>query len=279
MIFLRPAMLYAVDWYQAFDKTMNGVHWSLVIMPSLGLATAQFITPYSLNHLPNATQDLDCFVKDTLRKNNCSESLINNLMVKIACKLEGRYIFGCKHIITIPESFKNMRYWSADEKMEISGAICHEAAHIEHIDALRVPLFTLLSPLLSHYIIKAISYPAISLLQQHTPLVIQSMTRFPSAILKLGVMYVLIIFFAKYREYKADKWAAKNIKDPEILRCLSKMLLKNYELGLQHVQEKRVWVRFVYDELLCDNNVHPNGMLRSKIYENSAQELEKSQAN
>jgi hypothetical protein len=278
IVLLQPTVSNT-SWSSVFNKAMTGVHWTLLTAPALMWAGNQIASSDALKQFPDASPELSLFVKSELKKHNCSEELINNLNIKIGDTFRAGYILDGKHIITLPAGLQNMQTWSDDQKMAISGAMRHEAAHLEHKDMWRMTAFSLLAPFISHYVVKGALYPITSILKPYTPLAIQGIAKIPTAFLKLGVMVPLIIAFAKYNEYSADMTAAKNIKDLEILKLTSKihlMIYENYEREHNlNPQDRGTWRRFMYDECHISDFMHPNDLLRSKIFENAAKELEK----
>ena len=199
MAFLAQSPTQAFPWLSLFDKTMSGVHWTLVVAPALMWAGNQIAGSDDLKQYPDASPEVATSVKATLKKHNCPEELIDNLQIKVGKCFQAGYILNDKHIITIPKDFENV----LPKPME--AIIRHEAAHLEHKDMSRMIGFSLLAPSLSHYLVKGITYPISNALKPYNPIALQSAAKIPLAFAKIACMVPLIVAFAKYKEYWADK--------------------------------------------------------------------------
>jgi hypothetical protein len=272
-LFISPS-INAITWLSMFDKTVTITHWILLMTPVVLFAGTQISGSQVLKQYPDASPEINHFIKEELKKYNCSEELVNNVNIKLGQRFQAGHILDGMSIITIPEDFKELQDWSAEQKKIIIALSRHEAAHLEHEDMWRMIIISLLSPILAHNFVKSIMYPIKYLLNLSSPSLIGSLLKIPSVFLKMALIIPFILTFAKYKEYSADKKAAQSISDPDILRAVAKIQLGIYE-QYEHdhklnPQERGTWKRFFYDELHTPDRFHPNYLLRAKIFEDAA---------
>jgi hypothetical protein len=265
--------VHAISWSHIFNKSMTTIHWGILILPALAWAGNQIAGSDNLKKYPDASLELTNFIQKELRKNGCPEELINNIQIKIGDRFQAGYILDNKHVITIPAIFKDYANLLPEHKLGISFLTRHEVAHLENKDMWRQIIVCLAAPFVAHSIVSAGLYPFTCLLKPYIPITIQSIFQIPSAFLKLGIAGLLILVFAKYKEYQADKKAALSIHNLEILEHMKKIFLitySKYELHHKLNQEEREnFLRFVYDEIHTPDPAHPNYLFRAKVLDNA----------
>lgn len=275
-IFFVQPKVEAFSWLNVLNKTITGTHWTLLMVPALGIAGNQVAGSEALKRYPDASPELTEFVKNKLKEYNCSSDLINNLRIKIGDRFQAGYILNDKSIITIPKNLQSMGAWSPQQRMAVGIQARHEAAHLENKDMLRMIAVSLLSPFLAHGFVKGITN---LFLKPSGSSVVRSLLRTPVAFLTMALMAPPLVIFKKYREYSADKKAAASIHDSEALRNMAQLHLtvyENYErMHKLNPQDRGTWKRFIYDELHTPGFMHPNYLLRSQLFEKAAIEIEK----
>ncbi len=275
-----------------FDKLMSITHWGLLLSPGLLLSGSllEQATIIDRNY-PDASPELEKFLKNELRKNNTSEELLNSIKFKIHNRLAAIASTETDqpHIITITsaiqKAFNEGLFGNSESKNDqndreekfLNASIRHEVAHIEHKDLYKNMTALVLFPLAAHYIFKVSTYHIHNAVSPHLNSFIKSILKIPSVVVKLYIARALFVIYSKHKEYRADKKAAESITDKETLNIFSNKCLEGYnEYERKHKLNPKYrnnLLRFIYDEIYTPDLYHPNYLLRSEVFNNAAEKI------